>query len=588
MSKFWTTGDIITETKFNRMQNGIGKKGLHNILSNATLENVEESSGDYELSTGETTGTIEKLIKGKGINAFRDIKLNTSNLDSNNSLSYEIKKKNFTLTDYANVYDNKSNTSLPINNFFFNSDGSKLYLDGTTINQYSLGVAFDITTATSDSKSLSLFDINTSYPAYSVLVDNDTKLFCSYRKAVSPYYLTTRVYTLSTAGDISTATLAETLVSSLTTSANNIQLNTDGDKIFILGCSKVITLSTAYDLSTYDSSDGVDTGGGGASFSGFKLFPNGDRYCYFFQDTSKVGSPWSYKERSLSTAWDPSTTLDTFISVVEDEVIGDPASYTPQEFQFIGPDNFLVSNSVGDCFQFTSANTYRIASYTGLAETETSLIAETEITDNLDNNYIDLSSISEMTDEDDYLYLKYTLARDVSGDTSPTVSNSELTYETKKAEWIELYDGIVDADNETSLDIDLAGYQKYKIIFVGEFDVDFDEIRMYVNGDDSASNGNYVYENATSQDYFKLSNASPISAFDSAETLLVEIEISDEFFGVERCGCKMNAQSLAFYELNGFYRNSAILSSISVEFIDSTTPLELKIGSKYKVYGMNL
>ena len=102
-----------------------------------------------------------------------------------------------------------SNELLNPQDFTFNSDGTKLYVAATgsstdTIYQYDLTTAFDVTTGSYANKSLTF--TKDSWGGDMQVVDNDTKLF-RFGEGNDDLY----IFTMSTAGDLSTATYTESI-----------------------------------------------------------------------------------------------------------------------------------------------------------------------------------------------------------------------------------------------------------------------------------------------------------------------------------------------------------------------------------------
>ena len=102
-----------------------------------------------------------------------------------------------------------SNEVLNPQDFGFNSDGTKLYVAATgsatdTIYQYDLTTAFDVTTGSYANKSLTFTP--DSWGGTIQVVDNDTKLL-RFGEGNDDLY----VFTMSTAGDLSTATYTENI-----------------------------------------------------------------------------------------------------------------------------------------------------------------------------------------------------------------------------------------------------------------------------------------------------------------------------------------------------------------------------------------
>ena len=140
------------------------------------------------------------------------------------------------------------------NGLAFSSDGTKLYITGNVNNrifQYDLSTAWDLSTASYASKSLLTSTAAGSGPIEPFMRSNGTDF----------YYLdndddTVYQYTLSTANDISTASYASKSVSvaSQETTPTGLTFSSDGTKMFV--CGQVgddvnqYTLSTAWDVST--------------------------------------------------------------------------------------------------------------------------------------------------------------------------------------------------------------------------------------------------------------------------------------------------------------------------------------------------
>lgn len=154
-------------------------------------------------------------------------------------------------------YDSKSfstatQTTSPIS-FVFKPDGSKLYVLGNvedTVFQYSLSTAWDVGTASYDSKIFSVASQETTPIGICLTPDGSTMY------VIGVGNNTIYQYTLSTAWDISTASYASKSfsVASQDTSPLSVTLNNDGTKIYVAGNTNdtiyQYALSTAYDIST--------------------------------------------------------------------------------------------------------------------------------------------------------------------------------------------------------------------------------------------------------------------------------------------------------------------------------------------------
>ena len=135
-------------------------------------------------------------------------------------------------------YDNKSfsvgsQDATPAG-LFFKPDGTKMYITGyqkDVVFQYSLSTARDVSTASYDSKSFSVSSQDTS--AWCLFFKSDgTKMYVSGRGSDRVYQ-----YSLSTAWDVSTASYDSKSfgVSSQATNHYSLFFKSDGTKMYIAG-----------------------------------------------------------------------------------------------------------------------------------------------------------------------------------------------------------------------------------------------------------------------------------------------------------------------------------------------------------------
>jgi len=139
---------------------------------------------------------------------------------------------------------------------FFKSDGTKMYVAGTStdrVHQYSLSTAWDISTALYDNVNFSVVS-QAANPNAVFFKSDGTKMYVSSGNSVYQY-------SLSTAWDISTASYDSVSFDISTQSNANYctSFNADGTKMYALGVSNdriyQYSLSTAWDVSTasYDN-----------------------------------------------------------------------------------------------------------------------------------------------------------------------------------------------------------------------------------------------------------------------------------------------------------------------------------------------
>lgn len=193
----------------------------------------------------------------------------------------------------------------------FKTDGTKVYVldDNTnTIYQYSLSTAWDITTASYDSKSFALADVAGSGVATGLAFKTDgTKVFTS---AYSAGQSTLTERTLGTAWDISTAGSGTILDIYATITGEraigDVQFKSDGTRVYIAGLTsgKVyhFNLSTAWDVSSTVS---------GVTSSNTDTEDNTPEGCYVNDDGTKLfmlgGVNKTVYQYTMSTPYDVST-----------------------------------------------------------------------------------------------------------------------------------------------------------------------------------------------------------------------------------------------------------------------------------------
>jgi sugar lactone lactonase YvrE len=204
-------------------------------------------------------------------------------------------------------YDSKSFSVTAQENapqaLFFKSDGTKFYIVGTTnrtVYQYSCSTAWDVSTASYDSKLFSVTNQETN-PQGLFFKDDGTKFYI-----VGPTNDTVYQYSLSTPWDISTGSRAAFYIGGQEATASDVQFKDDGTKFYIVGTTNdtvyQYSCSTAWDVSTasYDSksfsiaAQEINSGG---------LFFKSDGTKFYIVGTTN-DTVYQY---SCSTAWDVST-----------------------------------------------------------------------------------------------------------------------------------------------------------------------------------------------------------------------------------------------------------------------------------------
>ena len=180
-------------------------------------------------STGTGTITVGNTADGyqSPVNAGARIGYNVRYVIETSNNDWEIGVGRFVIDyDTDSDFDPVSETSNYVNGIAYSSDGSKMYVqDNSALYQYSLSTAYDPSTASYDSKSLS------TGSAGSVFFKPDgTKVFVTFASAMD-----IKAYDLSTAWDISTAgsVINQGGGSSSSYTVISAEWNSNGTKLFV-------------------------------------------------------------------------------------------------------------------------------------------------------------------------------------------------------------------------------------------------------------------------------------------------------------------------------------------------------------------
>jgi len=238
----------------------------------------------------------------------------------------------------------------------FSSDGMKAYAIGTindTVYQYTLSAAWDISTGTYASKSMSVATQDSTPYGLSFSSDG-TKAY-----VVGSTSKTIYQYTISTAWDISTGSYASKslLVSGQEIIPIGIAFSSDGTKCYIVGNANntvyQYTLSTPWDISTgtYASKSmsvaAQDTGPRGLALSsdGTKVYVLGEINNTIFQYI--LSTPWDISTGSYSSK-------SLLVSAQENAVKGLAFSFDGLRFYILGTTNqSIFQYSLGLIYELT-------------------------------------------------------------------------------------------------------------------------------------------------------------------------------------------------------------------------------------------
>ena len=226
---------------------------------------------------------------------------------------------------YHNYINVNPSDSAP-QSFFFKSDGTKLFVSGSSgdeINTYTLSTAWDVTTATHDTYVLdiSAYDYG---PSYLFFNPDGTKFWMN-----TSYDASLIEWELTSAWDLSTAFVNRTEnvfgVGPYETAPRAVHFKPDGTKMYIVGSAgdsvDTFDLSTAWDLSTATSTSVFSMNSQDTNPRGFFFKSDGTKM-YMCGSTND-----QFHSYDLSTAWDPtSATLNTSVGPLESGAALEPES----------------------------------------------------------------------------------------------------------------------------------------------------------------------------------------------------------------------------------------------------------------------
>ena len=308
-----------------KVKNGIKPTAYHEavgtVVSGNIVYNIAAASYDSKFldtsAQGNTTrhatpsydGTKMYVLKASGTPSVYQYSLSTpydASTGSYDSVSFAV-----------NTQDAAPNGIL------FKPDGTKMYMTGalnTSVFQYSLSTAWDLSTASYDSKSF-----NTSsqapVPVSAHITSNGTKMF-----VVCVTNDTVYQYTLSTAWDVSTASYDSKSFSVAAQDANpqTVRVENSGTEMYIWGSTNddvfKYSLSTPYDVSTATYVTNKDLAatqtavyGGDFSSDGFKMYVTNNSNQYIYQYS--VGITTNTLDLSTGSVFEITPTSDIQVSL---------------------------------------------------------------------------------------------------------------------------------------------------------------------------------------------------------------------------------------------------------------------------------
>jgi len=238
-----------------KVKNGIlptsYQEGLGTVVSGVSYGSVAQGTyagNSFNFRTDRDYQTNDIYIKPDGTKAYIIGALADKVFQYSLSTAWDISTASYDSIDFSVASQGTAPDGL-----FFSIDGTSMYVSDIvpdTIYQYTLSTAWDLSTASYASKS---FDVSSqaSTPASYYIKPDGTKLYVNDSVSDSVYQ-----YTLSTAWDISTASYDSVSLStnSVDAAPNGLAFRSDGTRMYVLGTSGdavyEYSLSTAWDLST--------------------------------------------------------------------------------------------------------------------------------------------------------------------------------------------------------------------------------------------------------------------------------------------------------------------------------------------------
>jgi sugar lactone lactonase YvrE len=258
-----STGNAFQITPTSNIQVGLSNPAASGTVSQATLL-LDGAVNGYDLSgaaydsvsfsvSGQDTSPLDLTFNNDGTKMYIVGSANDRLYQYSLSTAYDL-----STASYDSVSFSVSSQDTGPSDMIFNNDGTKMYIVGfinDSVYQYSLSTAYALNTASYDSVSLSL-GAQDSFPAGVAFNNNGTKMYIVGGGNDAIYQ-----YSLSTAFDLSTASYdsVSLSISGQDTNPRGIVFNSTGTKMYMVGIISLsvhqYSLSTAFDLSTasYDS-----------------------------------------------------------------------------------------------------------------------------------------------------------------------------------------------------------------------------------------------------------------------------------------------------------------------------------------------
>lgn len=362
------------------VKNAVEVGGSVKTTLGTVTSNVQQTSYDISNAVNTTSFSLASQdTQPSGISFKSDgTKMYVAGMATDSIYQYSLSTAwDVSTASYDSVSLSVSSQDTTPTGLYFKSDGTKFFLVGNandTIYQYSLTTAWDLSTASYDSKSVSVTS-QASNPYGVTFKPDGTSMYVS--GAVSDAVFE---YTLTTAWDVSTASYASKTfdLSNEDAGTLTVHFNDDGTEMYMMGTNTdrfhKYDLSTAYDVSTATfvesgaSFGSLDAAPVGSSFgdSGKKLYVtaiNTDKVYQFttatyaeqinldtgnyFNDTLAVNTTYTFSnagdvqsfQLEVTGASTYTITWPSSIQWSAGEAPSAPASGETDIYSFITPDN---------------------------------------------------------------------------------------------------------------------------------------------------------------------------------------------------------------------------------------------------------
>ena len=190
----------------------------------------------------------------------------------------------------------------------FNSDGTKMYVlgaDSDAVHSYTLSSSFDVSTASYDSVSFSVSP-QTTFPIELFFRPDGTKMYVCDGNSYNVHQ-----YSLSSAFDISTASYDSKTLSIGPYGANGLYIKPDGTVVYATTSNSILqySLSTAWDVSTGSLDKSQNLSLPAAALRGLSFNPDGSEFFVLFSDTYD-----DVLRYDMTTNWDVGTSSYSGVS----------------------------------------------------------------------------------------------------------------------------------------------------------------------------------------------------------------------------------------------------------------------------------